>query len=137
MSTADLPQQIRSRLAATLSNWEPEAQETRPYLELLLGLHPQGAEGVQLEKLEPEQLRRQIFVAMLTILKHQTAGQSLVLLLDDIQWMDPLSSQLLQFLSNVAVSAPVFFICIQRVNEPTCGSDCLAVARQLLGCAGV
>jgi len=111
------PNQIIEHINQKLLAWPPELAETRPFIQLLLGVQPSGAQGERINAMEPEQLRRQTFVAIHRIFSLLAAKQPLVLILDDLQWIDSISADLLLYLSHLVVSQPVLFVCAQRQKE--------------------
>lgn len=110
----DTPETIRQRLTAVMAKWPKDAQFTKPYLETMLSLPPSGIEGERLQKLEPEQLRQQTFVALRRFLKTIAKQKPLILILDDLHWVDTISAELLIFLAPMVTSDPILFICAQR-----------------------
>jgi predicted ATPase len=110
----DTPDEIRARVDQALSAWPAATAMTRPYLEMLLGAWPSGADGERLAELEPEQLRQQTFVALRRLCKSLASENPLILLLDDLHWVDPISAELLGFLLTTVASAPILFVCAQR-----------------------
>lgn len=113
-STAD---QIYQRLNDRLQTWPQELMETKPFIELLLGVQPAGAQGERVAALEPEQLRRQTFVAINRVISLLAARKPVMILLDDLQWIDSISAELLLYLSHMIISNPVLFVCAKRQNE--------------------
>ena len=109
--------QIKDRIDQKLEMWSAELQETSPYLQLLLGVEPGGSQGERIALMEPEQLRRQTFVALHRIVSVLASRQPLVLILDDLQWIDSISADLLLYLSHLVVSQRVLLVCAQRKKE--------------------
>ncbi|MBN2391301.1 MAG: AAA family ATPase, partial [Anaerolineae bacterium] len=103
----DAPDQIRAKIERTFTNWPRDTLATRPYLEVLLGLWPEGLMGDRLASLEPEQLRQQTSVALRRLFKSLSTQNPLVVLLDDLHWIDPVSAELLQFLITIVATAPI------------------------------
>src|SRR5262249_55372086 len=62
----------------------------------VLGLEP-GGPGTHVD---PEQLKRQIFVAMRTLFERRLAHGPLLLVLEDLHWADAASVELLSFLAD-------------------------------------
>jgi len=110
----DTQEQIRAQVDLLFHDWPPDAQVTRPYVELLLGLRPSGLSGERLLNLQPEQLRQQTFVSLRRLFKSLAVERPLVLLLDDLHWIDPVSAEAIQFLLTIVASSPVLFVCAQR-----------------------
>lgn len=117
LHAVDAPMQIQAKIEQICQTWPVGAQATQPYLEMLLGIRPSGQAGERLAGLEPDQLRQQTFVALRSLLKSLATEQPLVILLDDLHWIDPMSAELLLFLSNMITSLPVLFVCAQRWEE--------------------
>ncbi len=111
------PQEINQRIDLKLERWPEELQEIRPFIQLLVGVTPGGVQGERLAEMEPEQLRRQTFVAVHRLISLHARQQPLVLLLDDLQWIDATSADLLLYLSHLTMSYPVLFVCAQRRGE--------------------
>ncbi|MBA3531984.1 MAG: AAA family ATPase, partial [Ardenticatenales bacterium] len=115
---SDSTHQVRERVQKTLEYWPVEAQAAAPYLELLLGVKSSGmGDDNPLDSLEPDQLRQQTFVALRTLLKSMAIQQPVILLLDDLHWIDPLSADLLLFLGYMVSSLPIFFVGAHRPPE--------------------
>ena len=111
------PNKINEQIDQKLDSWAPELRETRPYLQFLLGIHPSGVQGERITTMEPEQLRRQIFVAIHRLVSALASSRPLVLILDDLQWIDSISADLLLYLSHLVASQRVLFVCAQRQKE--------------------
>ncbi|MGD2176738.1 MAG: tetratricopeptide repeat protein, partial [Anaerolineae bacterium] len=126
------PEQMRSQVERIFGSWPEDARMTQPYVELLLGLEPGHPAGERLSDLAPDQLRQQTFVAMRRLLKILADEKPLVILLDDLHWIDAMSAELLQFLVNLVVSAPVLFVCAQRRQGADVPNDRLARIQSLI-----
>jgi predicted ATPase/class 3 adenylate cyclase len=111
------PRQINEQIDQKINFWSSELVETRPFLQLLLGVQPSGAQGERITSMEPEQLRRQTFVAIHHLFSILALKQPLVFILDDLQWIDSISADLLLYLSHLVVSRQILFVCAQRQNE--------------------
>ena len=57
---SDSMEKKRQEIDAVLATWPEDTAATRPYLEVLNGIHPEGLAGERLNRLQPEQLRQQI-----------------------------------------------------------------------------
>ncbi len=110
----DSSDQVRRKIEKRLSAWPEDSRATQPYLETLAGIKPAGLAGERLARLEPEQLRQQIFVAVRRLVISLTRQQPLVVFLDDLHWIDPVSAELLQFMVTAVSSVPILFVCAQR-----------------------
>lgn len=125
------PRQINEQIDLKLKQWPADLLETRPFLQLLLGVQPSGAPGDRVTSMEPEQLRRQTFVAIHRVFKMLASQQPLVLILDDLQWIDSISADLLLYLSHLVVSNRVLFVCAQRQKEISPFEQILARTRSM------
>ncbi len=125
------PNQINQQIDFKLNLWSPELVETRPFLQLLLGVQPSGAQGELVISMEPEQLRRQTFVVIHNIFSLFADRQPLVLILDDLQWIDSISADLLLYLSHLVGSKRILFICAQRQKEISPYEQILARTRTM------
>ncbi len=125
------PRQIIEQVDQKLSAWSPDLMDTRPFLQLLLGVQPSGAQGERVTSMEPEQLRRQTFVAIHRIFSTMALQQPLVIILDDLQWIDSISADLLLYLSHLVVSRPILFVCAQRQKEISPYEQVLARTRSM------
>lgn len=128
----DVPDQIRTKVEYAFETWPRDTRATRPYLEVLLGLWPEGLTGERLSSLEPEQLRQQTFVALRRLLKSLSTQDPLVILLDDLHWVDPVSAELLQFLLTIVATAPILFVCAQRRQGGDAPNDRLVRVQSLI-----
>ncbi len=125
------PLQIVEQIDLKLDAWSSELVETRPFVQLLLGVQPSGAQGERIIAMEPEQLRRQTFVVIHRIFSFLASKQPLVLILDDLQWVDAMSADLLLYLSHLVVSKPILFVCAQRQKEVSPHETILARTRSM------
>jgi adenylate cyclase len=126
------PEQIRAQLNQYARTWPVDAQAMRPYLEILLGVQPEGLHSTRLASLQPEQLRQQIFVALRRLFKSLATSQPMVLLLDDLHWIDPVSAELLLFLLTMVTSVPILFVCAQRRQGADLPNDRLIRVQSLI-----
>ncbi|RME44265.1 MAG: tetratricopeptide repeat protein, partial [Caldilineae bacterium] len=100
-----------------------------PFLETLL--FGQNVLPERFRDLEPEQLKDQIFVAVLRLLTQIARRHPLVIFVDNLQWIDQLSGELLQSALPLAVSWPVLF-CIGSRPEAEILPSLLHQAEKLL-----
>jgi predicted ATPase len=132
LEPTDTPTQTRAKLQEAVQQWPRDAQVTQPYLEMLLGIWPEGVRGEHMASLEPEQLRQQTFVSVRRLLKSLSNKRPIVLLLDDLHWVDPMSAELLQFLMVIVASSPVLFVCAQRRQGADLPNDRLVKIQSLI-----
>jgi adenylate cyclase len=128
----------------TLGADADEADAVTQVLHYLLGIQEDKPRDI-----EPEQLQRQITLAARALLERRTARQPLVLVIDDLQWADAASVDLLCELADQLADQPLLLLFAQRPDtralrptrtEPTtielgplADADTRALADQLLG----
>lgn len=117
LQATDTPEQTRFKIRQFVKSGPPELLDTRPYLEILLGLPPDGGEVDVLSNLAPEQLQQQTFVAWRKFFRALASQHAMVVVLDDMHWVDPSSADLLLFILTVVSTSPILFVCAQRRRE--------------------
>ena len=128
----DTEEQIRTKIDQAIKSWPRDASLARPYLEILLGVRPSGIEAERLASLEPDQLRQQVFVSLRRLFQILGKQRPMVLLLDDLHWIDPMSADLLLFLMTMVVSVPILFVCAQRRQGADLPNDRLVKVQSLI-----
>ena len=90
---------------------------TYPYLARFMGL-PLNEEATQrLEGLSGESLRWQLFELFREMVSRLMAHRPLVLALDDLQWADPTSMQLLESLLPLTTTGPLILVLAMRPDR--------------------
>ncbi|GAG67284.1 unnamed protein product [marine sediment metagenome] len=130
-SNTEVRERLVSRVNQTLGS---EAGEVLPFLEHLLSLESSDGEVAQrLSYLDAEQLRKQTFIALRNLLLAEARQKPLILILEDLHWVDEVSLDLLAFLLDSIDDLPIFVYqsaCarfLQYRKElllPDSGSDC-------------
>jgi class 3 adenylate cyclase/tetratricopeptide (TPR) repeat protein len=105
----DAPQRAADRLAAAVRAWDPELAVAFPVLGRMLGLGTPEISGMQ-----GEDLRWAAFDAVARLILAQAEKGPVVLTLEDIQWMDDASAELLTSLVSRLHAAPVLIVCTYR-----------------------
>ncbi|MBI3084786.1 MAG: AAA family ATPase [candidate division NC10 bacterium] len=98
---------------------EDEVARVAPILGYVLGL----GSGDPLHHLEPEQLKRQIFLALRTLCERRLQHGPLMLVVEDLHWADAASVELLHFLVDRLADRPLILVATYR---PTFDSKALA-----------
>ncbi len=129
IQTTDNADQMRQKINDRMSQWPRDAQYIRPYLETIIGLKP---DDPSFEKMQPEQLRQQTFVAVRRLLKTLVKEQPIILFLDDLHWIDPISAELLLFIATIVASDSILFVCAQRLQGADSPNDRLLRLQSLL-----
>ncbi len=88
-----------------------EAHEMAPYLSYVLGL---GARDESFANLEPEQLKRQIFMATRSMFEHRLRQGPLLMIVEDLHWADAASIELLRFLVDRLDERPMMLLLTHR-----------------------
>jgi ABC-type oligopeptide transport system substrate-binding subunit/class 3 adenylate cyclase len=88
-----------------------------PYLARFMGLPLDDEPARRLEGLSGESLRWQLFELFREMIMRLIARRPLVLALDDLQWADPTSIQLLESLLPLASTGPIIFLLAMRPDR--------------------
>ena len=83
--------------------------------------------------LEPSQLRQQIFLAVRDLVVAESRQRPLLLVCEDLHWIDSPSLDLLLFLVNATEGSPVLYYCTSR---PESQSQALAQLERAGGALG-
>lgn len=129
------PLLVRERLTQNVYQaMGSQATEVVPYLEHLLGLPPSDpAASEKLRYLDAGQLRQQIFLALRDLLLLEAYRQPLLLVLEDLHWADDASLELLKFILESLLKAPIFILAISRSILPGPLTKNVEWAQQFLG----
>ncbi len=101
-----------------------------PFLEVLL--FGERVKKSKLTSLKPEQLREQIFIAVAQLLSKVAVRGPLVIMLDNLQWADQLSRELLQSLFTLCVPLPIIF-CVGSRSDSDEETAIILAAKDVLG----
>ena len=107
--TLDVARDKLQRGLQTLGADADEADAVTQVLHYLLGIQED-----QPRDIEPEQLQRQITLAARALLERRTAQQPLMLVIDDLQWADAASVDLLCELADQLADQPLLLLFAQR-----------------------
>lgn len=105
-----------SKLHQALEQWlsPAEAWDMLPYMANFLNLELTEELQVRVRYLDAEALQRRTFLALRTLLKAQAEEVPLVLVLDDLHWLDNASARLLEYLLPLVNQVPVMFVLMFR-----------------------
>jgi len=110
-----------------------EADQIHASLAHLLSLKL-GAEALRWVRVDdPQALQAGYLTALRRLLQAMARQQPLVLILEDLHWADPSSTELLIRLLNLAAAAPVLFCFITRPERDAPGWRLVTAAREVLG----
>jgi predicted ATPase len=107
--------------------------EVYPYLAHLLSLNLTDAALERVQLLEPQAIRTQYLKAIRRLLQTLSAQRPIVLVLEDLHWVDPSSTGLLIELLPLASTAPILFCLVTRPERDTPGWKLVTAAREIMG----
>ena len=124
-SEADAWRKLEDRVSALFAG---QTAEVLPYLASLLSLEvtPEYLERVQY--LDAESLGRQVFLASRRFFERLARSQPLVLVFEDVHWMDDSSARLLEHLLPLVERVPLLIIGLSRPDPDTPGARLRQVA---------
>ncbi len=109
------------------------AMEVYPYLGHLLSLQLEGEAGERIKMLDPQALQNQYLSALRQLLRALAQRQPMVVVLDDIHWADPSSTDLLIKLLPLISEAALLLCLVTRPDRDAHGWKLLTAARERLG----
>jgi predicted ATPase len=98
---------------------------------LSLKLEDEALERIQLH--DPQALQTQYLTALRQLLLAIASRRPLVLIVEDLHWADPSSTELLVKLLPLASTAPVLFCLVTRPERDAPGWELVTAARETLG----
>jgi class 3 adenylate cyclase/predicted ATPase len=104
------------KLRRAVERWLPagEQQDDLIFLANFFGLGLEAEQRARLRYLDPEALQRRTFIALRNYLDAYAQAGPLVIMLDDIQWLDEASARLLVYLLPLAETRPVCWLLLAR-----------------------
>ncbi|OUM03631.1 adenylate/guanylate cyclase domain-containing protein [Variovorax sp. JS1663] len=116
LGAQDAPAEARQKITAALAAMgagEPEQQQLSAFLGYVLGLE---GEDASTRYLDPEQLRQQIFAAVLAVVERrlQQGAAAVMMIVEDLHWTDAASLELLSFLLGRLRERPFMLLVTQR-----------------------
>jgi class 3 adenylate cyclase len=111
----------------------PEAGEVYPYLGHLLSVRLEDEAAEQVALLDPQALQAQYLAALRRLLGALAARQPVILILEDLHWADPSSTDLLVKLLPLASAAPVLLCMATRPERDAPAWRLVTAARETLG----
>ncbi|MEP7199889.1 MAG: AAA family ATPase, partial [Chloroflexota bacterium] len=95
-----------------------------------------GAALERVQAIDPQALQTQYLASLKRLLQSLAARQPLVLILDDIHWADPSSTDLLIKLLPLTSESPLLFCLVTRPDRDAPGWKLVGAARETLGTVG-
>ena len=102
---------ISARVADLLPN---SFEEVSPFIGTLLGVPPTGEAAERVRYLQPPQVRDMVFRATKDVVEQIAAARPLVLVFEDVHWIDPTSLELLEQMMAVTERASLMLVGIFR-----------------------
>ncbi|RLT39319.1 MAG: zinc-ribbon domain-containing protein [Chloroflexi bacterium] len=112
------PAEKYAAIAAQAEQMAPgRSSEYAPFIATLLGIPPTGSDGERVRFLEPPDLRKAAFAAVRGYLETLALAQPLVVVFDDVHWIDPSSLELLESLLPLADRVPILIVALFRPHR--------------------
>jgi tetratricopeptide (TPR) repeat protein len=103
--------QIRTQIGELMPG---RVAETAPFIATMLGINVPGADAERVRYLQPPQVRQGVFRATCDYLSRLAEAQPLVLVFEDLHWIDPTSLDLLDQLMSLTNSVAMMIIGVFR-----------------------
>ncbi len=116
----------RSKLTAGLETLGVDAQDRAAMVAALARVFGLEQDDARIRHLEPEQLKRQIFLATYALVERRLATGPLVLVVEDLHWADAASIELLGVVADRLADRPLLLLLMYR---PTIEPDALGTSR--------
>lgn len=109
------------------------ALEVYPYLGHLLSIKLEGLVLERVRMLDPEALRAQYLVALRRLLQELADRGPLIVVVENLQWADPSSTELLSSIIPLTSTIPLLFCLVTRPNRDAPGWKMITAAREAMG----
>jgi class 3 adenylate cyclase len=116
--------------AAIYELFEAETADILPYLASLLTIEVGDDYTERIKYLDGEELGRQVYRASRRFFQRLAEQQPLVLLFDDLHWMDASSAGLLEHLLTLVERVPILLCCLSRPDPNTPASRLLDIVEE-------
>ena len=107
---------LESRVSAV---FEGQTGEILPFLASLSAIEARGEYAERVKFLDSEAMGKQIFIATRRFFERLAHQQALVLVFEDVQWLDESSASLLEHLLPLCAAAPLLIIGASRPDTDT------------------
>lgn len=121
---------IIDRVDAGTAGWDAAGQATVPYLKYLLAVDPGDPTVLTMD---PRERRAGILDALRTLVVDQAARQPLVMVVEDLHWVDEMSQGALAALVDVVPVAPVLLVLTYRPGYEHAPVERTYITRLALG----
>ncbi len=130
----DPEETAREKIEGTLHDLLPaaEAENILPYIEHLFSIRIFEKEmAARIRHLAPPQLQQQTFIAIRTLLVAKAKEKPLVLVFEDVHWIDSLSLELLLYLLDSVEHVPLLLYCNSRASEGVAAPRLLKLGEEM------
>jgi class 3 adenylate cyclase len=129
---ADEPEARAALRAYSANLFADSTLDVYPHLGHLLSLKLEDEALEQIQLLDPQALQAQYLAAVRSLLLAIASRRPLVLILEDLHWADPSSTELLVKLLPLASTAPMLFCMVTRPERDAPGWKLVTTARETL-----
>ncbi len=130
---AEEPETRAALMALTDDLFGDEALEVYPYLGHLLLLKLDGGALERVRPLDPQALQTQYLAALRKLLQAATSRQPLVVVLEDLHWADPSSTELLVRLLPIVSAVPMLLCLVTRAERDAPSWRLVTAVREAMG----
>lgn len=109
----DNNEKIIDRINEGASGWDKSACKNVPYIKYLLHVDPGDGRVAQMD---PMERRARIFDGLRSILIQESRSKPLIVVVEDLHWIDEQSESAVKALVDVVASIPVLFVLTYRPN---------------------
>lgn len=116
LSTDENPDLARQHIRQTMGEWMPldEADASLPYIANFLSIPLDEVTRERIRYLDGEALQQRTFVALRGLIAAMAVARPLLILIDDLHWMDRASLDLLEYLMPLTGQVPLMFVWLFR-----------------------
>jgi class 3 adenylate cyclase len=130
---AEEPETRAALITLTDELFGEDALEVYPYLGHLLLLNLEGEALERVKPLDPQALQTQYLAALRRLLEALTRQRPLVVVLEDLHWADPSSTELLVRLLPMVSAVPMLLCMVTRVERDVPSWKLVTAARESMG----
>ncbi len=117
LDAADSPEAAAKKVRGAVGALGLDPEQAGPLILAFLG---DRAAGQRLRTVPPEELKRQIFEALVRLAIERSQQEPLVLAIEDLQWAAPVAEEFLRALVGVVSGARILLLCTYRPeHQPT------------------
>jgi len=130
---AEEPETRAALMALVNDLFGEEALEVYPYLGHLLSLRLEGEALERVKPLDPQALQTQYLAALRKLIQALTSRRPLVVVLEDLHWADPSSTELLVRLLPMVSAVPMLLCLVTRPERDAPSWKLVTAVREAMG----